>query len=206
MTEKIDLQEKLDEGYIHIRAIIEMLGKPKEHVNDTLKSYVDKLDEAENFLVVSEEYSEPEEKEGMFSIFVEVELLVKGTENIAFFCFDYLPASVEILEPLNLKYSSHNLTDFLNDLLQRLHALDMKFKTDSATIEKLNSNSEALVKNFIGYLLKQKSCTLKELAGPLGIPEDNLKMLLNRFIGEEYLEKDGELYKLNKKIKDNSSE
>ena len=201
MSEQINISEKIDDGYIHVRTIIEMLGMPKEHVIDTLKSYVNKLDESDDFIVLNEGYSDPEEKENMFSVFVEVEMLVKGVENVSFYCFDYLPASIEILEPTSLKYSSHHLTDFLNDLLGRLHSLDMNFKTDKAKIDKLNANSEALIKNFLGYLLKDNSKSLKELSGPLGIPEEGLKLLLNRFIGEEYLKKEDDKYSLSDNVK-----
>ncbi len=194
--ENINLQEKLDEGYVHVRAIIEMLGKPKEHVHETLKSYIDKLDEVEHYILISEEYSEPEEKESMFSIFVEVELLIKGTEQVAWFCFDYLPSSIEIVEPTALNYKSSDFTGFMNDLLARLHQLDMTFKNSGAQINKLNSNSEALMRNFLGYIIKDESKSVEEISTIMGIPEEGMKLVLNRLLGEKYVKKDGEKYLL----------
>jgi hypothetical protein len=192
--ENINLDEKLEEGYILVKAIIEMLGKPKEHIEETLKSYIDKLDEADNYIVVSEEYSEAEEKESMFSMFVEVELLVKGTEQLAWFCFDYLPSSIEVVEPSSLKYKSNDFTNFLNDLIGRLHQLDMTFKNSGATIQKLNANAEALMKNFLGYIIREEAKSPAEIGKVMGIPEENMKQLLNRLHGEKYVKKDGDNY------------
>jgi len=35
--------------------------------------------------------------------------------------FDFMPSSIEILEPQSLELKSQELTDFLNDLITRLH-------------------------------------------------------------------------------------
>ncbi|MFP4112409.1 MAG: hypothetical protein ACLFPQ_01690 [Candidatus Woesearchaeota archaeon] len=194
MAEKINVSEKLEEGYISIRTIIEMMGRPKEHLMETLKSYVKKLSESDNYEVLNEEYSEPKEEDGMFNVFVEVEMLVKNIEEVAWFSFDYMPASIEILEPEKLNYKAPELTNFLNDLLGRLHHLDMSFKTKDASIKKLNANSEAILKNFIGYLIKDEPKTVDELSEPLGIGKEQLERLLDRLIGNKYLRKEDDKY------------
>jgi hypothetical protein len=171
-----------------------MMGRPKEHVLQTLKDYVRKLEESDDYFVLSQEYSEPKEDEGMFNVFVEVEMLIKNIETVAWFCFDYMPASIEILEPSSLKYKSPELTSFLNDLLGRLHHLDMSFKTKDASIQKLNKNSEAILKNFLGYLTKDEPKTVEELSGPLGIEKQQLERLLNRLVGERYVKKEDKKY------------
>lgn len=188
-SSKIDVSEKLEQGYIHIRAIIEMLGTPKEHLLETLKSYVKKLSEDEKFIILNEDYSEPEEKETMFAVFVELDILIKGIENVSWFAFDYMPSSLEIVEPEQFKYRSNEMTSFLNDLLGRLHQLDMVFKTSNAKIAKLNANSEALLKNLIGNLIESSPKTLSEICKKTGISEKELELVLNKFIGDKYVHK-----------------
>ena len=39
----MDVKEKLDEGYIQSRVVVEVIGKPKEHVEKTMQEYVDKI-------------------------------------------------------------------------------------------------------------------------------------------------------------------
>ena len=203
---EVNIKEKLEEGYIHFRAIIEMLGKPKEHVTETLKTYVAKLSEADGFEIVAEDYSDADEKDGMFSVFAEIEVLAKDISQVAWFSFDYLPSSIEILEPTSLRFRSSDMTNFLNDLLQRLHHLDMSFKTDRAKIQKINANSEALLKNFIGHLVKDESKDADELSRILGIDKEGLEALLNRLVGREFIEKVGDKYSLLAKKADESEE
>ena len=37
------IKQKIEEGWIHCIFIIEMLGKPKEHLEKTLKGYISAL-------------------------------------------------------------------------------------------------------------------------------------------------------------------
>ena len=43
------------EKNIHFRAVIEVLGKPKEHVDSALKSYIQKLKEDAHYIILKEE-------------------------------------------------------------------------------------------------------------------------------------------------------
>ena len=49
------------DGKIEIRAIIEMLGAPKEHIEATLKEYVENL-KKDGVKINNETYAEAEEK------------------------------------------------------------------------------------------------------------------------------------------------
>ena len=41
--EQREIRQKISEGYIHIRAIIEVLGKPKDYVEKSLTEYLEKI-------------------------------------------------------------------------------------------------------------------------------------------------------------------
>ena len=117
-----EIKEKIAEGHILVRSIIEIVGKPKDHIESALKDYLKKLNE--QYVVTNEHFENAVPKENFFSTFAEIEILMKDTNDILSFAFDYMPASIEILEPENLVIKNNNMTGFINDLLARLHALN----------------------------------------------------------------------------------
>ena len=74
------------------RAIIEMLGSPKEHLEKTLKGYVEKWKE-DGIKIRKEHFEEPKEEGKMFHSFVELEIEFEKTAEILGFALDALPAS-----------------------------------------------------------------------------------------------------------------
>ncbi|OVE75010.1 hypothetical protein BVX95_00545, partial [archaeon D22] len=61
ITLKKEFKEKLEEGYFHFNAIIEMVGKPKEHIEKTIKDYVSTLEKHELYILVDQNISEADE-------------------------------------------------------------------------------------------------------------------------------------------------
>lgn len=163
------------------RAIIEMVGTPKEYLQETVKSYVDDL--KENGLVIEKEvYAEPEDKGQLFSTFMELDIRFKDFEELLSFCFDSMPSSVEIIEPEHVEVDLKVLTDFLNDLQSKLHQIDMLVKTTRAQKEILDRNALTVFQNFIAFILKQNPLALAELSKPMGVAEKDLKPFLDRMI------------------------
>lgn len=195
-----EIKEKIYEGGVHFRVILEMVGKPKEHVEKTFKEYLEQLKQNEHISVISEDYNEPEEVEGdMFSSFSELELVTDGLANVVWFCFDYMPSSVEIYEPSELKYKAQDFTDFLNDLQARLHHIDMSVKTVNATNQKLNKNTEALLKNAIALSIELGRDTADEIATSIGVASENAKEILNQLEMHGALIQSGGKYTVKKK-------
>jgi len=120
------------------KIIMEMLGAPKEHVDDTMKLVMDKMSKDDKFKVIinkvfpSEEINDKKltgnKNVKFFSTFAEAELEFKQIEDLLGFCFDYMPSSVEILHPDGLKLSLPNMNNMINDLIARLHQYDMVLK------------------------------------------------------------------------------
>ena len=112
------------------RVVIEIAGFPKEHIEQVMQKVIDKV--KENFEVIkAEAFDSVELKDkmaGFWSIFSEIELKFEDINSITIFCFEYLPSSIEILEPEEIKFQSGEMTGFLNDLLARLHEYDMVVK------------------------------------------------------------------------------
>ena len=192
------IKQKVEEGWIHCVFIIEMLGKPKEHLEKTLKGYISALKKDKKVEILKEEYAEPEKDKDskLYTIFVELEVLVNGTAKVIEFCFDYLPSSVEILDPSSLEYKSQDFSALLNDLQARLHQIDMALKNSNQENTVLKKNSAIFLRNIIYLSLKQGEKTIKELSKDCGVPEKELEKFLEILIKEKKLKKDKEIYNL----------
>lgn len=195
----MEIKEKIDKGYIHFNSIVEVLGKPKKHVEDTIREYVKKIKKNNKIKVLKEEYSEAkkiEEGENLFAVFVEIEALTKDSSELVFFCFDYMPSSIEIIEPEELKYIKSDFSGFLNDLQARLHTIDMALKQYKARNELLIKNSAILLRNMVRVILEKEEKTKEEIAKKIGIPLDRTENVLKAMQKEKIVKKKGKKYML----------
>ncbi|MDO8740299.1 MAG: hypothetical protein Q7J54_01850 [Candidatus Woesearchaeota archaeon] len=193
--DKKEINKKIAEGWLHTRLIVEMLGKPKEHLDQTMKQYIEKLKDDKDIIVIKEEYSEPEDKEGMFAEFVELEMLFRSIEVLTFFCFDYMPSSVEIIAPEKVSYVTRDVMAFLNDLQARLHTIDLKLKTITQENTNLTHNAFTLLRNLILLSIRQGDKSAAELSEITGIKAEELMKFLDIFEKEENkIKKEGDKY------------
>lgn len=113
---------------IHLRAIIEILGFPKEHVEETMKLIINKLKEEKDVEYINNKIHETKEAGKLFSTFAEIEFKLNNMENLIDFCFNYMPSSIEIISPDKFHLEHIEISGFLNDLMARLHRTDMLLK------------------------------------------------------------------------------
>lgn len=185
---------------VRCRAIIEILGKPKGHVEESLRKYIELIEKEESIRVVKKDIAEAEEREdvqeGMkyFATFVELEFLIKDISKLGPFCFNYMPSSIEILEPEHLILKNVDFSDILNDLQARSHNVDKAVKELKSENEFLKRNMQTLLKNAILISLRINSLSLNRLARATGIKEKELTGYLEELIKEKKIEKEGELY------------
>ena len=191
MKEK-EIKEKILEGMIHVRTIIELVGKPKEHIEKTLKDYIKQI--KDKYLVTSDVFEKAEEKDNFFTAFAELEILMKNTEEIIFFAFDYMPASIEILEPEDLILKNNELSGFMNDLLVRLHGLNTGLITARKNNKFYIKNTAVLLRNFIVVLLSSKPMTLKEIQPLMGVKETDIEKVITVLIKEGKVKKHENVY------------
>ena len=130
------------------RAIMEVLGSPKDHVESTAKDLVESIKERKEIELVKSNISESKEVKvsdkqpeniKFFSIIIEVEIGVENIEKLVGFCFDFMPSSIDILEPSTLEMDARDVNGVLNDLMARLHRYDMflkNLKAHAAMLEK----------------------------------------------------------------------
>ena len=193
------VSDKLERGYIRARAIIEMMGAPKEHLTKTLKGYIENLKQNKNIVVIDEHYAKPKKQEKLFTTFAELEFLAKDASELAFFCFDYMPSSIEIIEPEKFIYNAPDFAAFFNDMQARLHRLDTYIKTLKATSKNLERNAGLLLRNNIMIVLKyEKDVGIEDLSKKTGIPTQQLSPFLEKLIREGWIKRTKDKYSLKK--------
>lgn len=106
---------------MRIHAIIEIAGFPKEHVEATMKEVVEKIKSEADIELLKADVAEAEEKEKIWSTFTELELRINNLQTLSYFCFNYMPSTIDILRPEKFDIEAEKITELLNDLLAKLH-------------------------------------------------------------------------------------
>ncbi|MBR9700204.1 hypothetical protein GOV09_07135 [Candidatus Woesearchaeota archaeon] len=176
-----------EKAHIRVRAILDIVGKPKEFVEKKLKEYIDHIKEDVNLMVMDEKISPAIEQDNYFSAIAELEVVIKGVQNLVGFCIDYMPASIDIIKPDTITFAQRDFTGFVNDMLGKLHNVDMAAKQSGSENELLKKNMTSVIRNNILVLLKFKINTIDGMCKATGIPEDELKRFL------ELLKKEGRI-------------
>lgn len=130
-----EIKEKIEKGAVHAVFIIEMAGRPAEHVEKTLKDFVDFFTKQKGIDIINKVFHEPHPVENLFSCFVEIEFIAENLSKLLNLIFEFMPSSVEIIEPEHLKVNIADANAFVNDLTTRLHHYDAIAK--KVQIEKL---------------------------------------------------------------------
>lgn len=107
--------------------VIEVLGRPPEHIEETLREIIKKIDEEKGVSVVESKLNpsvEIQNQKGMFTTFAEIEVETKDLLTLSVLMFKYLPAHIEIISPENLKMNSFEVNAVLNELIMKIHKYD----------------------------------------------------------------------------------
>jgi len=196
--EKKSNKERTGGGELFLRVLLEIAGSPKEHIEKAITLLVDKLEEADYLTeLVSEEILEAEEHKdhkGIFTAIAEVEIWIKKEENLVDLAFDFMPASIEVIEPERSGISNKHLSNFMNELLARLHHSEMFVKDLSAQSQVLERNSNVLLRNFIIHLLTDGKKSPAKLSKTTGIPSDQLTSFLELLEQGKEIKKEGSDY------------
>jgi len=196
--EKKEIKGKVAEGKILTRIIIEIVGKPKEHIEKALKVVVEKIKGEKDIEVVEEQIFNAEKQEEMFSTFAELGILFNNLQVLIEFCFDFMPSSIEILDPEKLSFDSNKFAGLVNDLLAKLHQMNLNLVQNNAEKKALKKNMLNMLKNTVMILLSIKSMQLEHLSKSSGINEKDLKPLLDSMIKEKIIDLKEGVYSLKK--------
>ncbi|MEK6938941.1 MAG: hypothetical protein AABX04_07930 [Nanoarchaeota archaeon] len=172
---------------IIFRAILEVIGKPQEHVEEAFKGYLKQLKEDKRYTLLSQELADTkkQEEQEMWSIFAELEIETTEIKNLTLFCFDYMPSMIELIEPEELTLSDVEISQFLSDLQGKLHNVDMVAKQTKMESEHLQRNMSLLLKNYILVLLAQNNLTSEKLSKLTGVNKEKIEDFLDKLIDEK---------------------
>lgn len=114
----------MDSEKIKARIVVEILGSPKEHVDETIRMVINKLKNEEGVKLLKETTYKAEQNDQikpLWSSFSDLDIEVKSMKKLMDVCFDYMPSSVEIISPEKMDVVSADFAYLLNDLLGQLH-------------------------------------------------------------------------------------
>jgi chromosome condensin MukBEF ATPase and DNA-binding subunit MukB len=129
--------------------IIEVAGRPPEYLVNSLKLHLEKLNHIKDVRLLSTKIAEPRlidgEKE-LYTCFGEVEVQVIGLQKLIDLVFDFMPSSIEVLDPIDLELNCQEATMSLNDLAGRLHKYDEIAKIARMQIQQLTQQLQSYQK------------------------------------------------------------
>jgi hypothetical protein len=118
-----------DEETKGVRAvlIVEVLGKPPEHLVETLKKIQEEIGNEKGVSILDTKIKEPvelKEQKGFYTCFSEIEVEVEEVLILARLMFKYMPAHVEVISPELIAVTNHGWGEILSELVRRLHGYD----------------------------------------------------------------------------------
>ncbi len=113
----------------NIRAvmIVEVIGKPPEHLTETLENIAKSIGEEDGVQLVDKKINEPismKENKEFYTSFAEIEVEVEEIMRLAGLMLKYMPAHIEIIHPELIALTNNGWNDILNETVRRLHGYD----------------------------------------------------------------------------------
>ncbi len=145
--------------------IIEMAGRPATHLTESLEKHVNILRDVRDLSVHEIRVSEPkvipsenknqesEPAPEMFTAFAECDFEVPSFARLSDTVFDFMPSSVEVIEPGKVSLEAAEVTNLLNNIAGRMHRYDEIAKVAE---ERLRQQQEQLQ-------LMQKAIIVRDL-------------------------------------------
>jgi len=119
--------------------IIEMMGRPADHLKGVMDQYLKKLDGEKGISLTKKKIHEPkivEEKDAdgnlvkfekgkeLYSTFAEVELNAETIFDLVKLVFVYMPSNIEIISPQEFRMPNFDLMLILNEIAKKMHEYD----------------------------------------------------------------------------------
>lgn len=140
--------------------IVEMAGRPAAHLTEALEKHVgilrkvkdievDRIEVSEPRVIPTEEGKEIKKGEEMFTAFAECEFDIPSFSRLGETMFDFMPSSVEVIEPANVSLDAVEATGILNNISGRMHRFDEIAKIAGERLRQMVAQLEAMQKILI---------------------------------------------------------
>jgi len=112
---------------IRVMMVIEVIGRPPEHLTETLNNIIKQIDEEKGVDVKEKKMGAPvlmKDQKDFYTSFAEIEIEVEEILDLAMLMFKYMPAHVEIISPELIALTNNGWNEILNETARRLHGYD----------------------------------------------------------------------------------
>ncbi len=144
-------------GKLQVSIILEILGRPKEHLTESLNALIDKMNTEKGTRVKEKTIHEPvlvKDSKDLFTTFSEVFLELDSLEEYFEIMFRYMPSHIELINPEEIALQNSDLNQLASKLMQRLHDYDALAKKalmeNDILLKRLNESSSEKVKESKG--------------------------------------------------------
>jgi len=108
--------------------IFELLGRPPEHLKETLLQFIDTMTKEAGVKVIDKKINEPKRvkksQQDLYTTFAEVEADFRDLPSLMRMAFVYMPSHIEVLSPAEVNMKNFELNSFMNELVIKMHRYD----------------------------------------------------------------------------------
>jgi len=115
------------EKSITVSFILEVIGRPKEHLVQALEEIISSMGTEKKASVISKKIHDPvvmKNQPEFFTTYAEIEIKVEELLILASLIFKYMPANIEIISPEKLTFDNNSLSEILSEITRKLHGYD----------------------------------------------------------------------------------
>ena len=112
---------------IQARMILEILGRPPEHIKEAMNVLMQRLKTEPGLTIIEETHHEPlkvADSKDMYTSFSEIVFEVESLSMYFGIIFAYMPSNIEVLSPQEIPMVNADLNEITGLLTQRLHDYD----------------------------------------------------------------------------------
>ena len=112
---------------IKANLIIEIMGRPPEHIKEALNTLVVKIGSEKGINILDKKYHEPrpvKDVKNLFIAFAEINVEFDSLEHLFAIIVGYMPSNVEVYEPEKFKLNAAEINSLGNYIISKLHRYD----------------------------------------------------------------------------------
>lgn len=183
---------------IRATAMVQIVGKPKEHIEKVLDEVSSKVEEhgykTERLEVMPVEILD--EDEGFYSGLFEVDLALKNHEQLFGFIQDFNPLSMEVTDPDEFEMTLPEYNALVSTVAGTVQQYDGIIKEKLGENAALVKRNDALTKNILVLCLASGPKAAGRIKRETGLGEETIKTYLAALIKTGMVAREGELFRL----------
>ena len=137
--------------------IVEMAGRPAEHLTTELEKHIGALNDIKDVEVYSIKVSKPSKiemneensEDTMWTAFAEADFECENFSRLSEIMFDFMPSSVEVIEPSKVVLDMGDATGLLNNISGRMHRYDELAKIAGGRLQQMTAQLQGMQKVLI---------------------------------------------------------